>query len=379
MKPVISIVILVGLVAAGFVGWKKLSSSTEPAQEQSAGNVAPVETKNIDFSVNVAGEIVPAEQVSVRPEVNGKIKEMPVDIGDRVSKGDLLFSLDDTDIMIDIESQMTEIAAAQLNLDQAKRTYERNKHLFEEDLISEDVYENSLTQYNLALNAIERAQTNLDLAEDRLSRTKITAPFDCTILTRPVSVGQAVSGSGGFNAGTEVFTIANLSDLIINAHVNQADVTRLQQDMEVDISVEAVPGLTVKGIIQRIAPQATIINNIKGFSCRIQLRDIDPRIQPGMTANVSIPVASAENVMAIPLAAVFSEQGARYVYVKDGQKFIRKDISIGISDFFHAEVLSGLNGNEQVAITPPDPKDIVDTSTPGKGALAGTSPSKNQI
>src|SRR6185295_4300212 len=96
-------------------------------------------------------------------------------------------------------------------------------------------------------------------------------------------------------------------DLVINAHINQADVARMRVDQEVDVTVEAVPGLKVIGRVERLAPQATIKNGIKGFAARILLKDVDKRIRPGMTANVSIPVASAENVLAVPLAAVFTE------------------------------------------------------------------------
>src|SRR5262249_12477956 len=151
-------------------------------------------------------------------------------------------------------------------------------------------------------------------------------------------VGQAVSGSGGFNSGTEVLTIANLNEMIIQAHVNQADVTRLKAGQEVDVQVEAVPGLRVKGMVERVAPQAIIKNNIKGFSARILLKDIDARIQPGMTANISIPVASASDVLAVPLAAVFTEQdpdtgrAEQYVYVKKDSVHERRPVQIGVAD-----------------------------------------------
>jgi RND family efflux transporter MFP subunit len=211
----------------------------------------------------------------------------------------------------------------------------------------------------LAKKGIERADRTLDLAKDRLSKTKIVAPFDCTILTRPVSAGQAVSGSGGFNSGTEVLTIANLNEMIIQAHVNQADVTRLKAGQEVDVQVEAVPGLKVKGMVERIAPQAIIKNNIKGFSARILLKDVDPRIQPGMTANISIPVASAQDVLAVPLAAVFTEQTPetgrpeQYVYVKNGAIQERRPVQIGVADYFNAEVVVGLREGEIISLEQP--------------------------
>jgi len=110
-----------------------------------------------------------------------------------------------------------------------------------------EVYEDSKTEYDLATNSLERAQSALRLVDDHISKTKILAPFDCTVLTRPVSLGQTVSGAAGFNSGTEVMTIANLNDMIINAHINQADVTRLTTGETVDIQVESVPGLKMKG------------------------------------------------------------------------------------------------------------------------------------
>jgi RND family efflux transporter MFP subunit len=181
-------------------------------------------------------------------------------------------------------------------------------------------------------------------------KTKIEAPFDCTVLTRPVSIGQAVSGSGGFNSGTEVLTIADLTKMIINAHVNQADVTRLSMGQEVDIEVESVPGLTMKGVVERVAPQSAIKNSIKGYAARILIKDIDKRVRPGMTANLSIPVVSSENAIAVPLAAVFMEQGERYVYVQKGDEFQRRPVQIGIADYDFAEVLQGLDSGEVVSL-----------------------------
>jgi HlyD family secretion protein len=191
---------------------------------------------------------------------------------------------------------------------------------------------------------------------ERLKKTSVLAPFDCTVLTRPVSVGQAVSGSGGFNSGSEVLTIANLNDLIINAHINQSDVTRLKIDQDVEVTVEAVPGLKVIGKVERIAPQATIKNNIKGFATRILLKGVDKRIRPGMTANVAIPVASADGVVAAPLAAIFTElnsdshQLERFAWVKSDDQWERQPISIGVSDYFFVEVTKGLKAGDVVSL-----------------------------
>lgn len=417
MKKLIPIIVVIAAVFAAGKFWR--GESTDGFNGKSSGKerqtTAVVEKTRISFSISVAGEITPAEQVSVRPEVPGRISELPVDIGDHVKQGQLLFSLDDEELQIEYKTRETEIASAKLQLEQARQNLDvsdleieiesrqtdllrakletqkanedflRHEKLFRDELVSQQVYDTARTNYELAKNAIASAERNLDLArdrltkrreqaqtdhelaknsvlktersleltKDRLSKTRIVAPFDCTVLTRPVSVGQAVSGSGGFNSGTEVLTIANLNEMIINAHVNQADITRLKKDMEVDVQVEAVIGLKVKGLVERIAPQATIKNGIKGFEARIHLTEIDPRVQPGMTAKITIPVVSADNALAVPLAAVFTEQSGRHVFVVHGSEFEKRPVKIGVSDYKSAEVLSGLKPGDIVALEPP--------------------------
>src|SRR5262249_15775413 len=157
----------------------------------------------------------------------------------------------------------------------AERDLKRAKELLNEKLISQELYDNTKTTYELSKVALERSQRDLAIIEERLTKTEVRAPFDCTILTRPVSMGQAVSGSGGFNRGTEVISIADLNSMVINAQVNQADVPRLQPNQTVEVSVEAVAGLKVNGNVERISPQATIKNNIKGYPVRVVLRNVD--------------------------------------------------------------------------------------------------------
>jgi RND family efflux transporter MFP subunit len=231
--------------------------------------------------------------------------------------------------------------------------------LLADKLISQELYDDTKTSFDLAKNALERAQKDLGITEERLTKTEVRAPFDCTVLTRPVSVGQAVSGSGGFNSGTEVLTIADLNSMIINAQVNQADVPRLKVGESVEVTIEAVAGLQATGVVERISPQATIKNNIKGYPARIVLRNVDPRVRPGMTANVKIPVASVANVTSVPLAAVFTEknpdtlQMERFVYVQQGESFEKRNVKVGVSDFFYAEIQEGLTQGEVVTLELP--------------------------
>ena len=352
MKVFWATIVIAALAVGGFFGWKQFSAAKDDGQLPGRPTSASVEARDIRFSVSAAGDIGPADQVSVRPEVNGRIAELPVDIGDHVKRGALLCRLDDKDLQIERTQRLAEIDGARLQVEKAARFHRRSEELAKNNLIASEVFEDAKTDYQLSTNALERAIHALHLVEDRLSKTKILAPFDCTVLTRPVSVGQAVSGSGGFNSGTEVMTIANLNDMIISAHINQADVIRLEPGQFVDVHVESVPGLRLAGAVERIAPQAIVKNNIKGFTARIQLKQIDARVRPGMTALLNIPVGEAINVLAVPLASIYTDPqlGERYVFVHDGEKAERRAVQIGLTDNFYAEIQSGLAEGEIVSL-----------------------------
>ena len=296
--------------------WRSAGDASD-GKKPSRPAVAIVSSRDISFAITAAGEITPAEQVSVRPEISGRIDELPVDIGDHVRKGVVLFTLDDTDLQteksqrqIEIEGSKLQVNGSRLSMDKVELNFNRTHGLYQRKLVSQEVFDNvrlemdvARNEYEIARNNLERAQKALQIVEDKLAKTKITAPFDCTILTRPVSVGQAVSGASGVNSGTEVLTIADLGELIINAHINQADVTRMAMNQRVEIDVEAVPGLKLVGRVDRIAPQATIRNGIKGFATRVIVKnDENSGVRPGMTANLNIPLQSADNVIAVPLA-----------------------------------------------------------------------------
>ena len=359
MKKIIVLIVVLGIGAGGYYGWKHWQQAASASAAPERPTTATVELRSINFAVNAAGEIAPAEQVSVRPEINGKLDRLPVDLGDHLKKGDLLFKLDDKELQQTRASNVTDIDKAKLGLEKAERDDRRARQLLADKLISQELYDDTKTTYDLAKNALESAQRALALTDEHLTKTEVRAAFDCTVLTRPVSVGQAVSGSDGFNGGTEVLTIADLNAMIINAQVNQADVPRLKVGETVEVTVEAVAGLRVTGTVERLSPQAIIKNNIKGYPARIVLKNVDERIRPGMTANVKIPVASAENVTAVPLAAVFTEknpdtgQMERFVYVQQGETYEKRNVKVGVSDYACAEIQEGLKAGEVVSLELP--------------------------
>src|SRR5882672_2202565 len=116
MKLILSLVAILGLGTGGYVMWKKAPRGADESQKPGRPTTAVVEARDIQFAVTAAGDIGPADQVSVRPEINGRIVELPVDIGDKVKQGELLVRLDDRDLQIERAQQLIEIDRARLQL-----------------------------------------------------------------------------------------------------------------------------------------------------------------------------------------------------------------------------------------------------------------------
>ncbi len=362
MKKWIIILVIAALGGGSWYYFSQQQSKAEPVTQRHDRGTHQVQRRSIQLSITAAGDISPAEQVSVIPETSGRIKTLLVDIGDNVKKGDVLVTLDDETLLKERDTQCTDIDGSRLQVERDQRNYTRAHQLFENGLLSKEEYENSLSTFQISTNNLLRAEKTLAQIDERLSKTQILAPFDCTVLTRPVSVGQAVSGSDGASGGTECLTVADLNQMVIDSHINQADVTRLKIGQQVSIQVEAVTGLKLTGTIERIAPQATLKNNIKGFSCRILLENPDERVRPGMTANISIPIALADNVLSVPLSAVFTEGGERFVYVKKGGSWDHRSVKIGVADFSFVEIIEGLQEGDTVALEPPSMEEISKTA-----------------
>src|SRR5437763_533505 len=163
--------ILLALLGAGFGGysvWNNWQKAKPAANLSNRPTTATVELRDISFAVNAAGEISPAEQVSVRPEINGKIDVLPVDIGDHVKKGELLFKLDDKELQQERSSNLVDIEKAKLGLEKAERDYKRAQKLLDEKLIAQELYDDAKTTYELAKNALERSQRDLAITDEHL-------------------------------------------------------------------------------------------------------------------------------------------------------------------------------------------------------------------
>lgn len=354
MKRIVFILLLLLALGGGWFAWSRRAPATA-REEISEKLIARAEKRDIDSTVEVSGDVTPAFQLDVKPEVGGKIKALHCEAGDAVKEGDVLVEIDDRDLLSEKASALTEIEGAKLSMDKARKNFERGRDLFKQKLISLEVFDNLDSEFQLSENSLVKAQRQLQLVEDRLRKTKVPAPMEGTVLTLPVIEGQVVIAAASVNNGTTLMTIANLSKLLVETHINQVDVTRLEQNQSVKLHVESLKDAEMDAKISFIAPVATIKNNVKGFEVQALIEKPNPRLRPGMTVNVSIPIASATAVVSVPVSAVFRGEGnKKIVYVRNGGGATeRREVKIGVTNTDFAQVLKGVEDGEEILLVEP--------------------------
>jgi RND family efflux transporter MFP subunit len=354
MKKSVTVTVLVAVALA--VGWWLLHGRNGNGQGAIPERfITKAEKRDIDSNVEISGDVAPAFQLDVKSEVSGKIKALHVEAGDAVKEGEVLVEIDDRDLLTEKQSILTEIDGAKLEVEKDRRNYERAKELHDAKLISREQYDNLTSEYELAQNSLVRAGRKLEILEEKLRKTKVTAPMNGTILTLPVIQGQVVIAAASVNSGTTLMTIADLSKLLVETHINQVDVARLQLDQQVRLRAESIKEAAMTGKISFIAPVATVKNNIKGFQVQAIIENPSARLRPGMSVNLTVPIARADAAVSVPISAVFKGEGnKKVVYVRNGEATETREVKVGVTNYDYAEIKSGVEEGETILLIEPN-------------------------
>ncbi len=358
MKKILTVIAAL-TIGGGFYAFQRKSPAGDAGAHkpdgEPAGQIAAAEKRDIDFAVRVSGDVQPATQLDVKAEVGGRLLKLNVLPGDTVKAGQVLVEIDDRDILTELDSAKTEIEGANLTVDKTRKNFERAKDLFNQKLISRETYDNLSSELALSENSLNKSERRKQLVEDKLSKTKVIAPGEGTVLTVPVVEGQVVIPAASVNSGTTLMTIANLSRLIVETHVNQVDVAKLALKQDVKLSAESIKDEEMSATISFIAPVATVKNSVKGFTTQAIIDRPSRRLRPGMTVQMTIPIGHAEDAVSVPIGAVFKGDGnTRVVYVQNGGKTERRAVKVGVSNMDFAEILNGISVGEKILLNEPE-------------------------
>jgi HlyD family secretion protein len=310
---------------------------------------------DIQQTVTATGTVNAVTTVQVGTQVSGTIKELFVDFNSRVKKGQLIARIDPTLFETQLAQAKANTDHAQAAMRDAERILNQNKTLFARNLVAKNDYEAAETSYDSAKAQLAQTKAALQSAETNLNYTKIYSPVDGIIISRNVDIGQTVAAS--FQTPT-LFTIAqDLTKMQIDTNIAESDIGVVKVGQEVEFTVDAYPEVTFKGKVWQKRQAPITVQNVVTYDVVIQVDNRDFKLMPGMTANVSIIITTAHDVLRITNAALrfrFSEKPAGAgasaglsdkkgpsVWVLENGKPRRVNITPGVSDGNYSEVASG--------------------------------------
>jgi|694.fasta_scaffold78167_5 HlyD family secretion protein len=416
----ILLAIILFFVVAKKAGWIGKDPGTKVAVEV-------VSPKTIVETVTASGKIQPETQVKISPDVSGEIIELNVKEGDKVRKGDLLCKIRQDNYLSILERTNAGVNGAKANLANAEArviqanvqltnnqsVFNRQKKLFEQNAISQQEFDASKAAYDNAKAEVDAAKQNVKAAEfnvknaeatskeaaDNLGKTVIFAPVDGLVSKLNVEQGERVVGTSQM-AGTEIMTIANVSEMEVNVEVNENDIIRVELGDTAEIDVDAYLDKKFLGIVTEIANSATSsmsvsADQVTNFPVKVRIlresyADLIPKgkdnyspFRPGMTATVEVRTNRASNVLAVPVQSVTTREDTASYGVKDEKKDFKSNVSdeeqkktqlvenpkqyvfvhengfaklrevtTGIQDNNNIHILSGLKAGEEVIAAP---------------------------
>ncbi len=335
----ISGAVVLALVAGGGWWWSQRS-----AQSAVQYRTATIERGPLQASVSASGTVNPVTQVSVGTQVSGQVRAVYVDFNTEVKAGQLIAEIDPQTFEYRLSSSQADLDAsraavqiavansassranvsrAQSDVAEAQRTHERNVNLVGQGFIAQseaDRTRAALVSAQESLKAVQAlvgvseaqiksaqanvAQREAAVAQARidLSRTRITSPVDGIVIKRTVEKGQTVAAS---LQAPELFVIAqNLSDMQVDASIDEADVGRIQPGQKASFTVDAFPGQRFAGEVRQVRKAATNVSSVVTYVAVVGFSNADGRLLPGMTANVRVVTESRESVLKVPNAAL---------------------------------------------------------------------------
>lgn len=342
--------LMVFAVILAISGYFLATSGEAESKSDSDYSFVEVIRRDLGQSVIATGIIKPkvGAEVKVGAQVSGIVKELYVEVGSFIKKGELLAQIEP-----DVYQAKTDQAKAVKKTAATEKKYaelelNRVKKLYQSNVISEQQLENASQRYELACAKLDQAEADLNYASLQLGYTKITSPINGVIASISTQKGETVATS--FATPTFV-TIIDLNRLELWAYVDETDIGRISKKQKVSFTVDTYPAESFNGIVETVYPKAEIINNVVNYITVIEIiNERDRTLRPEMTATVEIFSELRENVLALPKRAVQFENGKAFVNILNNENIEKQYISTGISNNKYYEVLSGLEENQKVIL-----------------------------
>ncbi|MGA7615676.1 MAG: efflux RND transporter periplasmic adaptor subunit [Thermoanaerobaculia bacterium] len=357
-KVLIILVILTG-ATAGLYAWARGSKGKDNGLKLVDVTVGSITEKAV-----AVGQVQPRQKFAVKSKISGIVKTVMVEVGDSVKAGDPLFEIAPDPTPLEVTEVDRRVESAQASFNRAKLEFDRATELSSSGVLPKSELDTKREAFQLARISLTKAVQDRDLTrKGRLSQggteSIIRAPAAGTILTRTVDPGDPVVPLTSYQPGTELATIADMSDLIFKGTVDEIDVGKLSVGMPARIKVGALPTDVVTGVVQRIAPQAQQKDGATLFDVEIELdRGQKVHLRAGYSANADVVIREKSDIVVVPERLVTFEDGGKKAFVEvpanDPKGEPKKvEVKTGISDGLNIEITSGLKKGMQIVERPP--------------------------
>ena len=317
-------------------------------------------TTNIEEKIVATGKVLPEDEVNIVPQIAGIIQEIYVEEGDEIFAGDLIARIKVVPNEQTLNSAEGRVKNAQIVMKNSKIEFERNKALYKKEIISEQEYNSSELRYNQDMQNLSNAKSDLQIiklgssGKSSITNTNIRATVSGTILEIPVEEGDQVIQANTFNAGTTIATIADLNKMIFEGQVDEGEVGKLNVGMPLVVTLGAIENKEYEAKLRLIAPKGTEVAGAIQFKIEGEVYlDDEYVVRAGYSANASIITDKKSDVTAISEALLQYDSNTKKPYVEvetSSQKFVRRDVELGISDGVNAELLSGVKKSDKIKV-----------------------------
>ena len=315
---------------------------------------------SINTKAVATGKLNPEEQIELKPQISGIVDEIIVEEGDIVKKGDLIAKIRVVPNEQSLVSASSRIVSSKLAFDNAKVLLERNKALFEKGVISKQDFENSQLSYNQAKETLSQAQNDYQIIKrgsisgGNSANTNIIAQIAGTILEIPIREGDQVIQSNNFNAGTTIAIIADMSNMIFEGKVDEAEVGKLKEGKEIKVILGAINEKEFPAKLTFVAPRGVEENGAVQFTVKANVTiDNTINIRAGYSANAEIDIESKDSVLAIREALLQYNRITEKPFVEILQskgKYKKQDVTLGLSDGIYVEITKGVKKGDKIKV-----------------------------
>ena len=317
--------ILIALALCMALGTACGKKEVEEEKTLRSVEVTTVGKGDIASEFSYTGKAAPAKEVSVVPTVPGKVLSFNYDVGDKVGQGAVLFTVDSTDLQNNMRSLQASYNAAKLGRDNAKSTYDSNKLLYDEEIISKNEFDQIKYAYESADAQLASIQVQMDNLKKNISDCTVTSPMTGVIATRGVEKGSFASQAA------PAYTVMDLSTIKV--------------EVKVSVLMTAASETPLTGTVATIAPAA---EQTGMYTVKVELDNKDGKIKSGMMAEVSFTMAASDDTILLPRNAVIEKDNETYVYVINNGKAKKTAVELGIEAEDTIEIKSGLKKGDNV-------------------------------